>query len=184
MAEYMIQQDKNGKNRYYKIEDGKKTAIAKAEYEANATKVTIITKKEDKGMGFRQNRWVKVHEQGQGNFERKNNVMDITVGQNMAQADVLYSTKVVRTFEKAAYWLLHSLETARANRAVELAAESIREKAATASKMDEQITVEGDGWYCTIENMGAGEFKAQLTWAFEFETEKNAQTEPDLSAIA
>lgn len=170
MAEYTIQKDKNGNDRYYRIEDGKKTAVKKAEYDANAVKVTVIkTKKEDKNMKFKQSRWTKVHKQGEGSFGCENNVMDITVGANMAQADILYSTKMVRTIEKAAHWLLHSLEVAKANDVVELAAESIREKAAAADKAAEQITVEGDGWYCTIESMGAGEFKAHLTWTFEDE---------------
>lgn len=182
MAEYMIQQDKNGKDRYYKIEDGKKSPVKKAEYEANAAKVTVIKTKEDKNVKFKQSRWTKVHEQGQGNFERENNVVDITVGASRAQADVLYSTKMVRTFEKAAYWLLRSLEIAKAGRPVELAAASIREKAAAANKTDEQVTVEGDGWYCTIENMGGGEFKAQLTWTFE--AEENAQLALDFGETA
>ena len=161
MTEYTMKQDKNGKTRYYRVEDGKKTAIKKAEYEANG--VTAAKK----STGFKQSHWTKVHEPGQGNFESKNNVIDITVGKGRAQADVLYSTRMIRTFEKAAYWLLHSLEVARANDAVALAGDSIREKAAAAARDDEQVVVEGEGWSCTIENMGDGEFKAQMTWTFK-----------------
>ena len=179
MTEYIVKQDKNGKNRYYRVEDGKKTAIKKAEYEAHITTAepvdtTVETKKEDKTMStnFKQSRWTKVHAQGQANFESKNNGMDITVGTGRAQADILYSTKMVRTIEKAAQWLLHSLEVARANEAVALASESILAKAAETTREDDELTVEGEGWVCTIENMGDGEFKAQLTWTFKAEDEQ------------
>ena len=179
MAEYIVKQDKNGKNRYYRVEGGKKTAIKKAEYEAHIATAepvdtTVETKKEDKTMStnFKQSRWMKVHAQGQANFESKNNVMDITVGTGRAQADILYSTKMVRTIEKAAQWLLHSLEVARANEAVALASESVLAKAAETTREDDELTVEGEGWVCTIENMGDGEFKAQLTWTFKAEDEQ------------
>lgn len=179
MTEYIVKQDKNGKNRYYRVEDGKKTAIKKAEYEAQITTAepvdtTVETKKEDKTMStnFKQSRWTKVHAQGQANFESKNNVMDITVGTGRAQADILYSTKMVRTIEKAAQWLLHSLEVARANEAVALASESVLAKVAETTREDDELTVEGEGWVCTIENMGDGEFKAQLTWTFKAEDEQ------------
>ena len=180
MTEYIVKQDKNGKNRYYRVEDGKKTVIKKAEYEAHITTAEPVdttiteTKKEDKTMStnFKQSRWTKVHAQGQANFESKNNVMDITVGTGRAQADILYSTKMVRTIEKAAQWLLHSLEVARANEAVALAGESVLAKAAATTRDDDELTVEGEGWVCTIENMGDGEFKAQLTWTFKAEDEQ------------
>ena len=143
MTEYIVKQDKNGKNRYYRVEGGKKTAIKKAEYEAHIATAepvdtTVETKKEDKTMStnFKQSRWTKVHAQGQANFESKNNVMDITVGTGRAQADILYSTKMVRTIEKAAQWLLHSLEVARANEAVALASESVLAKAAETTRED------------------------------------------------
>lgn len=179
MTEYIVKQDKNGKNRYYRVEGGKKTAIKKAEYEAHIATAepvdtTVETKKEDKTMStnFKQSRWTKVHAQGQANFESKNNVMDITVGTGRAQADILYSTKMVRTIEKAAQWLLHSLEVARANEAVALASESVLAKAVETTREDDELTVEGEGWVCTIENMGDGEFKAQLTWTFKAEDEQ------------
>lgn len=180
MTEYIVKQDKNGKNRYYRVEDGKKTAIKKAEYEAHIATAEPVdttiteTKKEDKTMStnFKQSRWTKVHAQGQANFESKSNVMDITVGTSRAQADILYSTKMVRTIEKAAQWLLHSLEVARANEAVALAGESVLAKAAATTRDDDELTVEGEGWVCTIENMGDGEFKAQLTWTFKAEDEQ------------
>lgn len=172
MTEYIVKQDKNGKNRYYRIEDGKKTAVKKAEYEANITTADpVSTKKEDKSVStnFKQSRWTKVHAQGHSNFESKNNVMDITIGVGRAQADILYSTKMVRTFQKAAYWLLHSLEVARATEAVALAGDSIREKVAAADRDDEEVVASGEGWVCTIENMGDGSFKAQLSWTFKAE---------------
>lgn len=187
MTEYIMKQDKNGKARYYRVEDGKKTAIKKAEYEAHITTTEPVeitgakNKKEDKIMStnFKQSRWTKVHAQGQANFESKNNVMDITVGAGRAQADILYSTKMVRTIEKAASWLLHSLAVARANEAVELAGASVMAKAAETTRDDDELTVEGEGWACTIENMGDGEFKAQLTWTFR--AEEDPQMSLDLS---
>ena len=39
MTQYIMTSDKNGKARYYKVVDGKKKVIGKAEYEANATAV-------------------------------------------------------------------------------------------------------------------------------------------------
>ncbi len=39
MAQYIMTADKNGKARYYKVVDGKKKVISKAEYEANAAVV-------------------------------------------------------------------------------------------------------------------------------------------------
>lgn len=179
MTEYIVKQDKNGKDRYYRVEDGKKTAIKKAEYEAHINTAEPVdttiteTKKEDKNMStnFKQSRWTKVHAQGQANFESQSNVMDITVGTGRAQADILYSTKMVRTIQKAAQWLLHSLEVAKANEAVALASESVLAKAAETTRDDDELTVEGEGWACTIENMGDGEFKAQLTWTFKAEDE-------------
>ncbi len=174
MTNYITKQNKNGETRYYRVEDGKMTAIKKSEYESNTT--TTAAKKPTR---FKQSRWTKVHAQGQGNFESKNNVIDITVGSGRARADVLYSTQMVRTFEKAAYWLLHSLEVARANEVVELAGDSIREKVATAARNDEQVIVEGEGWSCIIENMGDGEFKAQISWTFK--ADEDPQVALDLS---
>lgn len=40
MAQYIMTTDKNGKARYYKVVDGKKKVISKAEYEANAVEIT------------------------------------------------------------------------------------------------------------------------------------------------
>lgn len=168
MTEYIAKQDKNGKRRYYRVENGKKTAVKKAEYEVN-TAMSDIEPTETTNRQFRQSRWTKVHARGQGNFESKKNVMDITVGVDRAQADILYNTHIVRTFEKAAYWLLHSLEVARANEIVETVRESVQEKAALTSKGADLMTAEGNGWICTIENMGDGEFKAQLMWSFKIE---------------
>lgn len=163
MTEYITKQDKNGKTRYYRVEDGKKTAIKKAEYDTNTAQNA------SQKTGIKQNRWVKVHEQGHGNFESKENVIDVTVGTNRAQAEVLYATRQVKSFEKAAYWLLHSLGVVNASEIVNLANEQISTQAQNTPKDEDQMTVDGNGWTCTIDNMGDGKFKAQLSWVFSNE---------------
>lgn len=163
MAEYINSKDKNGKNHYYRVEDSKKYAVSKEEYENKG-----IASKETKTHA-KQNRWTKVHKQGDGNFEVKNNVMDITVGDNRAQADVLYSTRAVRTFEKAAYWLLRYLRNAGICNVADIVSEDVNSKVSAATNSDDSVVVEGDGWVCTIENMGNGDFKAQLSWNFTLE---------------
>lgn len=40
MTQYIMTTDKNGKARYYKVADGKKKVISKAEYEANVVEIT------------------------------------------------------------------------------------------------------------------------------------------------
>lgn len=117
-------------------------------------------------MELKNGRWVKIHEQGKGNFEAHNNVMDITVGGNRAQADVTY-TASTKTVQKAAYWMLRYLGHASASDILALAAEEITTKAGAAGKDAEEVVVNGDGWSCTIDRMEPGVFKAQLTWSFE-----------------
>ncbi len=62
---------------------------------------------------LKQGRWVAIHEQGQANFEAKENIMDITVGSDRCQAEATY-TAATRTYQKAAYWMLRYLGHARA----------------------------------------------------------------------
>ena len=133
--------------------------------EAQVT-VTEATTSEKKST-FKQSRWAKVHEQGQGNFEAKDNVMDITIGENEYQAEITYKTSVVRTFNKAVYWFLRGLTNARADVVAQLAMESLITQAANASKETMEITASGIGWSCTVVNMGEGVFKANMIWTNE-----------------
>lgn len=127
---------------------------------------------------FKQSRWTKVHAQGEGNFESKNNVLDITVGANRYQADVTYETSLVRNFEKAAYWLLRGLTNANAELVAQIAADELKAKTAEAGKETESITASGEGWNCTIENMGAGVFKASMSWTFGADGQMTINDEP------
>ena len=72
---------------------------------------------------LKKGRWVKVYEQGKANSAEENdNVMDITLGENRAQAEVTYT---VRTHRKAASWLIKYLEAANAVDVLAAAAERI-----------------------------------------------------------
>lgn len=115
---------------------------------------------------MKNGRWVKIHEQGQANFETKNNVMDITVGASRCQAEATFTSRT-RNFEKAAYWMLRYLGHADAQQILSLAAEEISKRAAEAAKDAEQVEAIGEGWSCTIEKMESGVFKVSMTWATE-----------------
>lgn len=116
-------------------------------------------------MTLKEGRWVKIHKQGQANYESAENVMDITVGTNRCQAEATY-TASTRTYQKAAYWMLRYLGHANAEQILALAAEEIMAKAAEAGRDDDELTVEGDGWRCTIEKMDTGVFRVQMAWTF------------------
>ncbi len=123
---------------------------------------------------LKQNRWVKVHKPGQANYIEKENVMNITVGENRCQAEVLYT---VRSYKKAAGWLLRYLECANANEICTQIASGITEAANEAEREAPEITVTGECWSLTIEKMSTNEFKVCLTWKI---TEQNTeQVEPE-----
>ena len=146
------------------------TAEATEATTAEATEpVTAPASKKDdkKKSNLRQSRWVKVHEQGQGNFETKDNVMDITIGENSYQAEITYKTSLVRNFNKAVYWFLRGLTNARADVVAQLATDALTTQAANASKETDEITASGNGWNCTVVNMGEGVFKATMRWTNE-----------------
>lgn len=111
---------------------------------------------------LKQSRWVKIHEPGNANFDEKDNIMDIVVGSNRCQAEATYT---VRSFRKAAYWLLKYLEAADAPQIIATAADSINSEAAGAAKEDDTVTVNGEGWTCEIERMNQGVFKVRMSWA-------------------
>ena len=111
---------------------------------------------------LKQSRWVKIHEPGNANFDEKDNIMDIVVGSNRCQAEATYT---VRSFRKAAYWLLKYLEAADALQIIATAADSINSEAAGAAKEDDTVTVNGEGWTCEIERMNQGVFKVRMSWA-------------------
>ncbi len=136
-------------------------------------------------MTLKQGRWVKIHKQGQANYEAKENVMDIMVGESRCQAEALY-TASTRTYKKAAYWMLRYLGHAKAEEILAMAAEEIQAKAAEAGKDDSEVVVNGEKWNCTIEKMEPGVFKVQMTWTFEEEhpVEKNVEEQPAAEAPA
>jgi len=111
---------------------------------------------------LKQSRWVKIHEPGNANFDEKDNIMDIVIGSNRCQAEATFT---VRSFRKAAYWLLKYLEAADALQVIATAADSINTQAAGATKEDDTVTVAGEGWTCEIERMNQGVFKVHMGWA-------------------
>ena len=161
---------KSNKKNNSAIEAQATTAEATEATTAEATEpVTAPASKKDdkKKSNLRQSRWVKVHEQGQGNFETKDNVMDITIGENSYQAEITYKTSLVRNFNKAVYWFLRGLTNARADVVAQLATDALTTQAANASKETDEITASGNGWNCTVVNMGEGVFKATMRWTNE-----------------
>ncbi len=114
-------------------------------------------------MTLKQGRWVKIHEQGQANFEAVENVMDISIGSNRCQAEATY-TAGTRTYQKAAYWMLRYLGHAKAEDILALAAEEVRAKAAEASRDVSEVVVSGENWTCKIEKMAPGVFRTEMVW--------------------
>ena len=108
---------------------------------------------------LKQSRWVKVHEKGQANFEAKDNIMDIVIGESRCQADVTYT---VRSHKKAAFWLNKYLEAAGAVDVLHEIADQIQ--AASENKEDVELN-DSDKWSVQIEKMDAGIFKVQVLWA-------------------
>lgn len=182
--EYITKNDKNGKARFYKVVDGKMKPVSRAEYEAHISETEvdatetepveaeqndraeneIPTVKPQNGKriaGFKQSRWVKVHQRGQANYAEKDNVMDIMIGDSRCQAEVLYT---VRSYKKAAEWLLKYLESAEAIQLVIETAEKIMGAVSEASRDSEEITVAEEHWMLGIEKMADGAYKVRMTW--------------------
>ena len=107
---------------------------------------------------LKESRWVKVHEPGQANYEPKDNIMDILIGENRCQADVTYT---VSSHKKAAYWLTKYLDAAGATQVLHEIAGQI--ETASADKTD--VNLNNENWTCQIEKMDQGVFKVQLIWA-------------------
>ena len=106
---------------------------------------------------LKESRWVKVHEPGQANYESKENIMDILIGENRCQADVTYT---VASHKKAAYWLAKYLDSAGATQVLHEIAGQI--EAASENKSD--VNLNNENWICQIEKMDQGVFKVQLIW--------------------
>lgn len=125
---------------------------------------------------LKQGRWVKVHEPGQANFVEHENVMDIVIGTGRLQAEATYT---VRSYKKAAYWLGEYLKAAEALQIVadEMLAK-IQDAAASTNREEDEMAADGDGWNCTIERMGDGSFKVQLSWAVSEPVTKKAKEKP------
>lgn len=125
---------------------------------------------------LKQGRWVKVHEPGQANFVEHENVMDIVIGTGRLQAEATYA---VRSYKKAAYWLGEYLKAAEALQIVadEMLAK-IQDVAASTNREEDEMAADGDGWNCTIERMGDGSFKVQLSWAVSESVTKKTKEKP------
>ncbi|MBR1760921.1 MAG: hypothetical protein IJ741_07055 [Schwartzia sp.] len=107
---------------------------------------------------LKQSRWVKVHEPGHANYEAKENIMDILIGENRCRADVTYT---VRSHKKAADWMLKYLEAANAGQILHEIAARIEAEA----ENKEDLDLNHEKWSCQIEKMDQGIFKVQLIWA-------------------
>lgn len=106
---------------------------------------------------LKESRWVKVHEQGQGSFDTKENVMDISIGAKQCKAEVVYTVSSIR---KAVGWTLTYLEAADAKGLLEAIADSVR----TAAEKNEDIDLQEDNWNLHVETMQKGVFNVQLNW--------------------
>lgn len=125
---------------------------------------------------LKQGRWVKVHEPGQANFVEHENVMDIVIGTGRLQAEATYT---VRSYKKAAYWLGEYLKAAEALQIVaDEMLTKIQDAAASANREEDEMAADGDGWNCTIERMGDGSFKVQLSWAVSELVTKKTKEKP------
>lgn len=125
---------------------------------------------------LKQGRWVKVHEPGQANFVEHENVMDIVIGTGRLQAEATYT---VRSYKKAAYWLGEYLKAAEALQIVaDEMLTKIQDAAASANREEDEMAADGDGWNCTIEWMGDGSFKVQLSWAVSEPVTKKTKEKP------
>lgn len=125
---------------------------------------------------LKQGRWVKVHEPGQANFVEHENVMDIVIGTGRLQAEATYT---VRSYKKAAYWLGEYLKAAEALQIVaDEMLTKIQDVAASTNREEDEMAADGDGWNCTIERMGDGSFKVQLSWAVSESVTKKTKEKP------
>ncbi|GHU51667.1 hypothetical protein AGMMS49975_05830 [Clostridia bacterium] len=184
MTTYTTQTDKNGKSLYYCITDSKKTKISRTEYETATIEVaqTVESPEEEHftqkatvdKQGLKSSRWVKVHQQGQANFDEKENVMDITVGDKRCQAEALYT---VRSYRKAAHWLLKYLECAKAVNILTQIAEQVETAMLEANREEPEVAVSGENWSCEIERMSQSAFKVKLVWVID--EPKQSQIEED-----
>ena len=111
---------------------------------------------------LKASRQVKIHKPGQANFAEKENVMDIMIGADSCRAEATYT---VRSYRKAAYWLVKYLEAAESIQTVaEEILTKIKEISESANREDSEVTANGEDWNCGIEKMCDGSFKVQLTW--------------------
>lgn len=54
----------------------------------------------------------------------------------------------------------------------------IQDAAASANREEDEMAADGDGWNCTIERMGDGSFKVQLSWAVSEPVTKKTKKNP------
>lgn len=129
----------------------KKKAVKNEAIEVKVIEIETTTgKKRENESVFKQSRWVKVHEQGQSDYEANNNVMDISIEENSYRAEITYKTALVRNFDKAVYWFLRSLTNAKADLVAQLATSELNNQVANANKETREITASGNGWNCVV----------------------------------
>lgn len=129
---------------------------------------------------LKQGRWVKVHEPGQADFVKSENIMDILIGTDCLQAEATYT---VRSYKKAAYWLNEYLKWAGALQdIVQYAMNDILAAADAAAREDTKIAAAGESWTCEIEKMAAGVFKVYLNWAVKEPVIENAKSKDKAAA--
>jgi len=160
--------NKAGKVLYYAVdENGKKKRVKRAEAEiilAAQTKEEVVM---ENAKQFKGSRWVKIHKQGESNFEVKDNVMDITLGEGRYQAEILYKTAAVKSYKKAAYWLFKSLTNAAktTGELLEAAQEQVSNQVEIFNSAEQtDFEVSGEQWNCKIEKLDAGAYKASIRW--------------------
>jgi hypothetical protein len=174
MTNFTTGTDKNGKTLYYRVNDGKKTKISRAEYEAQTAVETVAelatvecstpAEPVTEQSGLKSSRWVKVHQQGQGNAVGKDNVLDIFLGRDGLRAEAVYTTVSLRSFTKAAWWLFTYLKYCGAKNLVKLIQESVEAAAKSAQRSEPSISISGDNWRCEIERMNDVSFKTFLAF--------------------
>lgn len=108
-------------------------------------------------MELKENRWVKIHEPGQANFETKDNVMDICIGEKACKAEAIYT---VSSIKKAAYWTLTYLESAEAKDILAVITDSVTKAAA----LNEDINLQESTWSLSVDKLTKGTFNVRLEW--------------------
>ena len=113
---------------------------------------------------MKNTRWTKIHNSEDADFERKPNVLYITVDSASCNAHAIFTSTY--TYRKAADWLFSYLELAKVGGVVEQAKTEVMAKAAEANRDDAQITVADSDeiWNCVIQKLQKGVFDTRMSW--------------------